>query len=362
MFTLIKQTKLGRRGILTLKQGVIQTPFFMPVGTVGAMKGLTFTDILDIGAEILLCNTYHMHLRPGDETVAAAGGLHNFIGWNKPILTDSGGFQVFSFSRNGRCAINDDGVEFKSHLNGAALKMGPIDSMRIQHNLGANIIMCFDECPPSTASRTDIKRAVERTLRWAQICKNENETFKAKHGYAPLLFGIVQGGLERDIREFCAEALINIGFDGYAIGGLAVGEGSNEMIDVVKAVCPLLPSEALRYLMGVGVISQMRECIALGIDMFDCVLPMRIARHGRIILSDESEIRIVHSRYKEDFSPLDSNSPSALSHTHSKAYVNHLLKSHERFGEVIATKQNMAVTLHAIKNIQVAMDAEINIG
>lgn len=356
MFTLIKQTNLGRRGVLELPTGTIQTPFFMPVGTVGAMKGISFGDLEELGAQILLSNTYHLHLRPGDERVRSFGGLHTFIGWNKPMLTDSGGFQVFSFSQNGRCKIDDEGVEFKSHLDGSALRMGPLDSMRIQHNLGADIIMCFDECPASTAPRHEIQRAVERTLYWAQICKDSNEAYRAKHGTAPLLFGIVQGGLERDIREKCAEALINIGFDGYAIGGLAVGEAPADMYDVVQTVCPLLPAESLRYLMGVGVVEQMQKCIALGIDMFDCVLPMRIARHGTILMSDYSEIRIKHSNFKEDMSLLDEHSRSDLSLRHTKAYLHHLLKTGERYGEHIATKQNMAVTLQALQNVRNQLD------
>lgn len=358
MFT-VQSTTIGRRGVLELEKGTIQTPFFMPVGTVGAMKGLSFNDLEELGAQILLSNTYHLHLRPGDEFIQSFGGLHNFIGWNKPMLTDSGGFQVFSFSRSGRCKIDDEGVEFKSHLNGAKLRMGPLDSMRIQHNLGADIIMCFDECPASTAPRVEIQRAVDRTLYWAQICKDSNEAYRAKHGHAPLLFGIVQGGLERDIREACTQALINIGFDGYAIGGLAVGESPEDMYAVVKTVCPLLPMESLRYLMGVGVIEQMRNCIALGIDMFDCVLPMRIARHGTLILSDESHIRIKHSDYKSDMSAIDVHSASNFSTQHTKAYLHHLLKSGERYGEHIATKQNMAVTLKALQTIRATMDAQL---
>lgn len=352
MFSLFHSNAIGRRGELQTAHGVIQTPFFMPVATVAAMKGLTFDHIESLGAEITLCNTYHLHLRPGDTTVQALGGLHTFMNWNKPILTDSGGFQVYSFSRGGRCSVDDDGVTFKNHLNGSYLRMTPEDSMRIQHNLGADIIMCFDECPPSTAKYTDIQAAVEKTLRWAKICKNENEAFRRTYGYAPLLFGIVQGGLERNLREFCAQELQAIGFDGYAIGGLAVGESQDDMYSVVQTVAPLLPANKPRYLMGVGKIEQLEHCVSLGIDMFDCVLPMRIARHGTIILSNREELRITHSKYKEDSSPIDVHSQSPLSTKHSKAYLHHLLKSGERYGETVATMQNMSVTLQAMRNLQ----------
>ncbi|MBU2213633.1 tRNA-guanine transglycosylase, partial [Patescibacteria group bacterium] len=221
-FELLKTTENGRRGRLTTNHDVIETPFFMPVATAGAMKGITHRDLLDLGAQILLCNTYHLHIQPSDEVIKGAGGLHQFIGWDKPILTDSGGFQVYSLRRNNK--ITDKGVQFNSHLNGDPLFMGPEESITIQHNLGADIIMCFDECPPSTASRKDIEAAVDRTLKWAKECKEVHERLANERGKSPLLFGIVQGGLELDLRENCARELITIDFDGYAIGGLAVGE------------------------------------------------------------------------------------------------------------------------------------------
>ena len=203
LFTLKKATPLGRRGVLDTAHGTIQTPFFMPVGTAGAMKGLTHEDILSLGAQILLSNTYHLHLQPGDKIVADAGGLHDFIHWEKPMLTDSGGFQVYSLRKMNE--VTDKGVEFHSHLNGDKLFMGPKESMQIQHNLAADMIMCFDECPPSKAPRDAIIRAVDRTIRWAQECKNLNDAFRDKHGWAPLLFGINQGGLHQDLRQKCAE-------------------------------------------------------------------------------------------------------------------------------------------------------------
>ncbi len=354
MFTLKNTTATGRRGTLELRRGTIETPFFMPVGTAGAMKGLTHEDILDLGAQILLCNTYHLLLQPGDDLVADAGGLHEFIKWQKPILTDSGGFQVFSL-RN-MSTIDDSGVEFRSHINGDPYFIGPEESMRIQHNLGSDIIMVFDECPPSTAKRSDIESAVDRTLRWAEKCKKIHSELKGDREC--MLFGIVQGGLERDLREKCAEELIAIGFDGYAIGGLAVGETPDEMYSVLDAVCPILPEDKLRYLMGVGVVEQLEKCVGMGIDMFDCVLPMRIARHGTILLSDGSSLRIQNAEYRNDHSIIDPNSPSQLGKTHSKSYLQHLFKAKERLAETIASSQNLGVTLQTMQNLRKQMDQD----
>lgn len=338
--------------MLDLKRGKIQTPFFMPVGTAGAMKGLAHQDILDVGAQLLLCNTYHLLLQPGDDLVADAGGLHKFINWDKPILTDSGGFQVFSL--RGMNKIDDTGVHFKSHINGDPYFIGPEESMRIQHNLGSDMIMVFDECPPSTGKRSEIQAAVDRTLRWAEKCKKIHNELKGDREC--MLFGIVQGGLERDLREKCAQELIAIGFDGYAIGGLAVGETPDEMYGVIEAVCPILPEDKLRYLMGVGVVEQLQKCVGMGIDMFDCVLPMRIARHGTVILSDGTSIRIQNAEYRNDHSMIDKNGPSPLGRRHSKSYLHHLFKAKERLSETIASSQNMAVTLKTMKDLRDQMD------
>ncbi len=351
MFTLKKNSQHGRRGILETAHGTIETPFFMPVGTAGAMKGLTHQDIEDLGAQILLCNTYHLLLQPGDERVKDAGGLHEFIHWDKPILTDSGGFQVYSLRNISK--IEDHGVHFSSHINGDKYFLGPEEAMRIQHNLGSEIIMVFDECPPSTAKRSEIQAAVDRTLRWAEDCKRiHDDLCRRKDGPMVRLFGIVQGGLERDLREHCAEELIAMGFDGYAIGGLAVGESESEMYDVLDTVCPLLPEDKPRYLMGVGVIDQLRTAVAKGIDMFDCVLPMRIARHGTILLSDESQIRINNAEFADDHSILDPDSPSDLSRIHKKSYLHHLFKAKERLADTIAAKQNLGVTLNVMQDMR----------
>ena len=351
MFTLKSQSSTGRRGTLTLPHGSVETPFFMPVGTAGAMKGLTHQDLLSLGAQILLCNTYHLFLRPGDDVIADAGGLHNFIGWDKPILTDSGGFQVYSL--RGIRTIEEHGVHFQSHLNGDKLFIGPEEAMRIQHNFGSDIIMVFDECPPSTAKRSEIQTAVDRTLKWAQQCKKIHDELRSEGSSASSLFAIVQGGLERDLREFCAQELIAMDFDGYAIGGLAVGEEENDMYDVLDCVCPLLPEEKPRYLMGVGVIDQLRTCVAKGIDMFDCVLPMRIARHGTLLLESGEQIRIQTAQFRDDHSVIDPDSPSPLSRTHKKSYLHHLFKANERLAETIAASQNLGVTLKAMQDLRV---------
>lgn len=364
MFALTASTHLGRRGKLELNRGTIETPFFMPVGTAGAMKGLTHKDIVDLGAQILISNTYHLHLQPGENIVEDAGGLHEFIGWEKPILTDSGGYQVFSLRTMNK--IDDSGVHFRSHINGDPLYIGPEESIRIQHALGSDIIMAFDECPPSTASRSEIEKAVDRTLKWAQSCKRLNEELKTRNHRSasssrprgkpdseqPLLFGIVQGGLERDLREKCAQELVAMGFDGYAIGGLAVGETPEEMYDVLDVVCPQLPEDKLRYLMGVGVIHQLQKCVAKGIDMFDCVLPMRIARHGTILLSDGTDIRISNAEFRNDHSVIDPDSPADLGRSHKKSYLHHLFSARERLAETIASQQNLGVTLRAMQQLR----------
>jgi queuine tRNA-ribosyltransferase len=339
--------------------GELPTPVFLPVGTAGAMRGITHDDLLSLGADILLCNTYHLHLQPGEEIVADAGGLHAFLSWPKPILTDSGGYQVFSL-RHVR-EITDRGVHFQSHLSGDPLFLGPEEATRIQHALGADIIMCFDECPPSLAKRAEIATAVDRTLRWATECKRMHEELKrVRHTDAnassPLLFGIVQGGLERDLREKCAAELQAIGFDGYAVGGLAVGETEEEMFAVLDGVMPLLPRSAPRYLMGVGRRAQLRHAVELGIDMFDSVLPMREARHGALHLSDGKTLRITRREYATDHSPIDPASPSVFSRRHTKSYLHHLFRAGERLAETIACMQNMAVTLECIRELRRGID------
>lgn len=331
--------------------GPIDTPVFFPVGTGGAMRGITLDQLRELGSQVLLCNTYHLHLRPGEDVIDEADGLHTFIGWDGPILTDSGGFQVFSLK--GIRKIKDHGVEFQSHIDGSTHFLGPQEAMQIQHKLGSDIIMCFDECPPSTAPRADQIAAVDRTLRWAAECKKEHE--KLSRTKKPLLFGIVQGGLERDLREKCAQELIAIGFDGYAVGGLAVGETEEEMYDILRCVCPILPTDKPRYLMGVGRIEQHRESVKLGIDMFDCVMPMREARHGKISISDGKTINILNAQFLHDHSVIDAQSPSPLSRKHTKSYLHYLHKAGERSFDTIACMQNLGVTLEAMKQLREAI-------
>lgn len=367
MFRLLRETSLGRRGTIVTPHGEIQTPTFMPVGTAGAMKGITFEDLETLQAQILLCNTYHLHLTPGEKAVQKLGGLHDFIGWQKPIITDSGGFQVFSLE--GLRKIEEHGVTFQSHRDGSSHFLGPKEAMRIQHALNSDIRMCFDECPPSTAPRQKQIEAVDRTLRWAAVCKKEHGKLlkiqksqkmqrkkssdsSESSASSPLLFGIVQGGLERDLREKCAQELIAIGFDGYAVGGLAVGETPEEMLSILDCVCPILPKDAPRYLMGVGRIDQMEQAVKRGIDMFDCVLPMREGRHGTLYLSAKKKIRILKAEHLKDDSLIDKDSPSPLSRRHSKAYLCHLMRIGERYGETIACMQNLGITLQAITDLR----------
>ncbi len=376
MFELLSTTPTGRRGRIHTMHGIIETPVFFPVGTAGAMRGITLDDVRGLGSDVLLCNTYHLHIQPGEDTIEEAGGLHSFIGWDGPILTDSGGFQVFSLEGNRK--IVENGVHFKSHIDGSPLFLGPEEAMRIQHKLGSDIIMCFDECPPSTAPRKKQVEAVDRTLRWAKECKRWHEELKRipknptipmtkknnpvrsseSSVSSPLLFGIVQGGLERDLREKCAQELIAIGFDGYAIGGLAVGETEKEMYDVLEYVCPILPVDKPRYLMGVGRISQHREAVKHGIDLFDCVMPMREARHGKIYISDGTHINIRNSAFTHDHSVIDAASVSSLSRKHLKSYLSHLFRLSERSAQTIACMQNMAVTLEAMKQLRTEIEQQ----
>lgn len=322
----------------------------MPVATAAAMKGITLKDLHDLDADMLLSNTYHLHLSPGEDIVKHGGGLHGFMHWKKPILTDSGGFQVFSLQSIRK--IREDGVEFRDHRSGVKRFIGPKEAMQIQHKLGADIIMCFDECPSSTAPRAAQIKAVERTLTWAKDCKKEHVALSKEKKNPPLLFAIVQGGLERDLREKCATELLKIGFDGYAIGGLAVGESEEEMYTVLDWVCPLLPQDKPRYLMGVGERRQLKAAVAKGIDMFDCVSPMREARHGNIWLSDGTKLRIRRSEYIDDHSPIDSMSSVPVGKEHSRSYVHHLMRLGERYGETIACLQNMSAVLDCIRDIR----------
>jgi len=344
-FSVQKTSSKARLGKLETAHGSFETPIFMPVGTRGAVKTLTQQQVEDSGADIILGNTYHLMLRPGKDLIERAGGLHRFIGWNKPILTDSGGFQVFSLASLRK--ITEDGVHFRSHIDGSSHFLGPVESIEVQRALGSDIVMCFDECPPSTASEHEVQQAVDRTLRWAEICRNE-----------PLqehqnLFGIVQGGLIAEKRGYCAEQLSRIPFEGYAIGGLSVGETAEQMYCCIEQTEPFLPTDKPRYLMGVGTPRNLLEAVLRGIDMFDCVMPSRNARGGTAF-TWQGKIQIKSARYREDFSALDPELDAYPSHF-SKAYIRHLLNIGELTGITLVTMQNIAFYLDFMRQLREAI-------
>ena len=326
----------------------------MPVGTQGAVKALTPRDLDDVGASIILGNTYHLMLRPGDELVARRGGLHKFIGWDKPILTDSGGYQVFSLSE--RRKIKENGVEFRSHLDGSAHLLTPESAVDIQANLGSDIAMALDECPalPSTAEVID--KSLEMTARWAARCR---EQFFARWRNRPgpfpqLQFGIVQGGTFPELRAKSAELTVSIGFDGYAIGGLSVGEPNEVMYEVVENTTPKLPAEQARYLMGVGTPIDLIECVARGIDMFDCVMPTRNARNGQLFTT-EGPLNIKNARYCEDDGPADPNCSCYTCRSFSRAYLHHLFKAKEMTAATLNTLHNLSFYLDTMQRIREAI-------
>ena len=354
MFTLTHTDGAARRGTLRTAHGTIETPAFMPVGTQGAVKALTPRDLDDVGASIILGNTYHLMLRPGDELVARRGGLHKFIGWDKPILTDSGGYQVFSLSE--RRKIKENGVEFRSHLDGSAHLLTPESAVDIQANLGSDIAMALDECPalPSTAEVID--KSLEMTARWAARCR---EQFFARWRNRPgpfpqLQFGIVQGGTFPELRAKSAELTVSIGFDGYAIGGLSVGEPNEVMYEVVENTTPKLPAEQARYLMGVGTPIDLIECVARGIDMFDCVMPTRNARNGQLFTT-EGPLNIKNARYCEDDGPADPNCSCYTCRSFSRAYLHHLFKAKEMTAATLNTLHNLSFYLDTMQRIREAI-------
>ena len=321
---------------------------FMPVGTRGAVKALTEQQLREVKAKIILNNTYHLMLRPGADIIERAGGLHAFIGWDGPILTDSGGFQVFSLTNLRK--MTDEGAVFKSHIDGSTHFLGPNESMGIQRALGADIVMCFDECPPSDASDEVIAQAVARTIRWGKECRQ-----------APLqshqsLFGIVQGGVIPEFRQSCAQALSQFDFEGFAIGGLSVGETAEEMYAAIEATEPFLPQAKPRYLMGVGTPRNILESVLRGIDLFDCVMPTRNARRGTAF-TWQGQLSITSARYTEDFSPLDPELNSYASRF-SKAYIRHLFNVHELTGMTLLTMQNVAFYLDFMRQLREAIAAD----
>ncbi|MBE0700354.1 MAG: tRNA guanosine(34) transglycosylase Tgt, partial [Acholeplasmataceae bacterium] len=321
----------ARFGRLTTPHGVFETPFFMPVGTQAAVKTLSPEETREVSEGLILANTYHLWLQPGAEIVKAHGGIRGFMNWKGALLTDSGGYQVFSLTDMRK--ITEEGVHFKHHKNGAPLFMSPEDSIKIQEDLGADIIMSFDECPPPYSTDAYMKDSVERTLRWAQRGKKVLSTNQA-------LFGIVQGGLNKDLRKYSAEELIKMDFSGYSIGGLSVGETKTEMYEVTEYLNSILPFDKPRYLMGVGAPDDLIENVIHGIDMFDCVLPTRIARHGSA-LTTEGKIVIKNQTYEKDYHPLDPYLKTQVS-KYTRSYLRHLFKGDEILGMRLITYQNLA--------------------
>jgi queuine tRNA-ribosyltransferase len=341
-----KQTG-ARYGLLHTPHGVVETPIFMPVGTLATVKFLTPEQIKAIGSGIILSNTYHLHLRPGEDIVAKAGGLHQFMNYDGPILTDSGGFQVFSLSDTRK--ITEEGVHFRNHLNGDKLFMGPEESIGIQNKLGADIIMSFDECPPFPATYEYMRQSVERTTRWAQ-----RGLLAHQRSQQQALFGIVQGGEFEDLRAYSAQSLVAMNFDGYSIGGTSVGEDKQTMYRMIDYSIKHLPVDKPRYLMGVGSYDAILEGVLRGVDMFDCVLPTRIARHGTAMTSN-GRVNIKKAQYIDDFTPLDPHCDCYTCKNYTKAYLRHLDRSDEGLGKTLLSIHNLRFLISLMENIRLAI-------
>lgn len=333
----------ARAGIIYTERGEIPTPIFMPVGTAGSVKGVHQHELKeDVKAKIILGNTYHLFLRPGLEVLEQAGGLHKFINWDLPILTDSGGYQVYSLS--GTRKIEEEGVKFQSHVDGSYHYFTPERAIDIQRTIGADIIMAFDECTPYPCDYDYAKRSMHMTHRWLKRCFEQMDRTEAKYGYEQALFPIVQGSVYKDLRIESAETIASHDAVGNAIGGLSVGEPDEDLYEMTDLVCSILPKDKPRYLMGVGTPVNLLECISMGIDMFDCVMPSRNARHGMLFTS-EGVINIKNKKWERDFSPLDPQGTSYVDHTYSKAYLRHLLRAKENLAIQIATIHNLAFYL-----------------
>ncbi len=336
----------ARRGTLVTRRGVVETPAFMPVGTQGTVKGMLPEQLKEIGAKLILGNTYHLYLRPGHERLARFGGLHRFMNWDRPILTDSGGFQVFSLGDLRK--IDEDGVRFQSHLDGSAHVLTPELSIAIQEALGSDIMMVFDECIPHPATREYIATSTARSTRWAARSK------QARTDHSAALFGIVQGGMEYDLRRQSAEALLDIGFDGYALGGLSVGESAEIMYQVMEWTLPLLPQASPRYVMGVGTPENLVEAVSRGADMFDCVMPTRNARNG-VLFTGFGRLSIKQARYAEDLDPVDPHCDCYVCRNYSRAYLRHLYQSNEILASVLNTTHNLYYYLQLMRQMRDAI-------
>ena len=340
----------ARRGRMQTRRGVVETPVFMPVGTQGTVKGVLPEALADLGAQIILANTYHLYLRPGHELVRKLGGLHKFMNWDRPILTDSGGFQVFSLGDLRK--ITEQGAEFQSHLDGSRHLLTPELSMEIQLALDADIVMVFDECIPHPAERSYVEESTERSARWARRCRSVLPA-----GSPSALFGIVQGGMEPDLRRRSAEQLREIGFEGYALGGLSVGEETSIMYEMMEYGLPLLPEDRPRYVMGVGTPENLVEGVARGCDMFDCVMPTRNARNG-VLFTSFGRISIKQARYREDATPIDPECDCYVCRNYSRAYLRHLYQSGEILASVLNTHHNLYYYQQLMAGIRTALERD----
>ena len=340
----------ARRGRVNTPHGPIETPVFMPVGTAGTVKAMKPEEVRDMGAQIILGNTYHLYHRPGHEVVKAAGGLHKFMNWERAILTDSGGFQVFSLGAMRK--IGEEGVEFRSHIDGSKHMLSPEKSMEIQNALGSDIMMAFDECAPYPADRNYVKNSLERTTRWLKRCKEYHKNTEQQS-----LFGIMQGGMYKDLRKQSAEEIVELDLPGYAIGGLSVGEPKEIMYEVMDDCVDYLPADKPRYLMGVGSPDCLFEGVERGIDMFDCVLPTRIARHG-MAMTSQGRVNIKNAKYERDFTPLDPNCDCYTCRNYSKAYLRHLFKSDEILSSMLMTTHNLHFLVNTMAGIRKAIEED----
>ncbi len=348
-FELLTSDGRARRGRLTFERGTVETPAFMPVGTYGTVKAMTPEELREVGAEIILGNTFHLMLRPGTDVIAAHGDLHDFMHWDGPILTDSGGFQVWSLGKLRK--ITEQGVRFRSPVDGSEVFLGPEESIAVQHALGSDIVMIFDECTPYPATEREARESMELSLRWARRCREA-------HGDHPsALFGIVQGGMYPELREQSLQGLQAIGFDGYAIGGLSVGEPKEDMLRILEHLEPRLPAERPRYLMGVGTPEDLVEAVRRGVDMFDCVMPTRNARNGYLFTS-RGMIRIRNSRFRTDTAPLDPDCDCYTCRNYSRAYLRHL----DRTGEILGSRLNTIHNLHYYQTLMRDMREAIAAG
>ena len=358
MYKLLKTDGLAKRGEFETVHGTIQTPVFMNVGTAAAIKGAVGTeDLQQIKTQVELSNTYHLHVRPGDHIVKQLGGLHKFMNWDKPILTDSGGFQVFSLA--GLRKIKEEGVYFQSHVDGRKIFMGPEESMQIQSNLASTIAMAFDECPSSVASREYIQASVNRTTRWLERCKNEMNRLNSLEDTInknQMLFGINQGGIYDDIRIEHAKAITEMDLDGYAVGGLAVGESHEEMYRILESVVPYLPQNKPTYLMGVGTPANILEAVDRGVDFFDCVYPTRNGRHGHLY-TNKGKINLFNAKYETDDRPIEEGCQCPACKHHSRAYIRHLLKAKEMLGMRLCVLHNLYFYNTMMEEIRAAIEA-----